>query len=119
MKAIKIDPFKREITAIDIAGDLRSLQETVGGLIEASLTLQNDDVIWVNEEFLYAPEKAWFKVTGNDQPLSGYGCVIGYDEGCEAMDLRSSHADIVALVTWLDPNNPAVLELQRQTMTDS
>lgn len=85
MKAILIDAAKREIREVEyqpiaIATDVLTLQQHIGGFIEAAYRWDNCDVLYVDEEGLLKQPQHFFSITVRpDQPLAGNGIVVGIE----------------------------------------
>ena len=78
MKAILIDAKTREVREVSIKGDLKSLQDAVGGYIEL-VQLGDGDDLFVNEEGLLHGEVHFFAIEGYAQPLAGNGIIVGHN----------------------------------------
>jgi hypothetical protein len=77
MKALLIDSAARDIREVEYAG-LADLQKFVGGYIEIAFSWRTDDVLFVDEEGLFKPQRHFFRIAGRgDQPLAGNGVVVG------------------------------------------
>ncbi len=82
MRAYKIDVVARQVSeiAIDDASRLKSMQAFVGGYVAQALRLDDDNLIYVNDEGLFEADAAFFAVPGGHQPFAGNGLVVGTDE---------------------------------------
>lgn len=111
MRAIIIDPFKKEIREVDFVGDFRMIQQFVaqGGPGPLQVTfcsgprLAPDVMTWCDDEGYFRPDQAWFRLSGYPNPLAGYMLVIG-SSGPDEAPLRP---DITAeslqrWVHWID-----------------
>ena len=86
MRAIIINAKDRTITATDIDGSLKTLQQIVGGLIEpVTQGLDEYHHCYVNEEGLLHDPQSFFMFTDGHQPLAGNGVILSStDDGGEA-----------------------------------
>jgi hypothetical protein len=73
LRALVIDPFKREIRETDIERTLPSLQAAVGGNIEFAVWIDRRDTLYVAD---FAKWRERFTI-GNTRSYSGYGVVVG------------------------------------------
>lgn len=77
MRAIIINATDRTITATDIDGSLKTLQQIVGGMIEAvSQGLDEFHHCYVNEEGLLYHPQHFFMFRDGHQPLAGNGVIL-------------------------------------------
>lgn len=102
MRAFKIDVIAKTVTEIDISGELKSLQEVVGGYIELAREINDTDNLYVDEEGLLKGQLPWFEITGGHQPFIGHGVIIGSDDEGETIGAKASLTEIQAMVTFLD-----------------
>lgn len=70
MNIIVVEPGKRPY-AKEISGDLDSLQQTVGGYIQAIYPFDDPVALVCEEEALYHPEQKW------NRPVPPYGVIKG------------------------------------------
>jgi len=94
MKAIRIDAKNQTISMIDIEKGLATLQEHVGGYIEAALYFPDGDVMYVNEEgLLNNPEhfQFWPK---HKRMFAGDGIIVGSDDEGNDIDTTLTIKDI-------------------------
>jgi hypothetical protein len=76
-KAWLIDVAAREIRAVEVDG-LASWQKLVGGPIELAWQWDTGDVLYVDEEGLFKPQRHFFRLADRgDYPFAGNGLVIG------------------------------------------
>ena len=68
MNILIVEPGKRPY-AKEISGDLASLQQTVGGYIQAIYPFDDLVALVCEEEALYHPEQKW------NRPIKGYGVI--------------------------------------------
>lgn len=70
MNILIVEPGKRPY-AKEISGDLASLQQTVGGYIQAIYPFDDPVALVCEEEALYHPEQKW------NRPVPPYGVIKG------------------------------------------
>jgi hypothetical protein len=76
VRAIIIDPFRREVREADIENSLEEFQRIVGGgYIEFGVWINNRDVLYVND-FAFWPERF---LIGPRHAFSGTGLITGGD----------------------------------------
>jgi hypothetical protein len=111
MRAILIDAAKREVTEVEIPGDLKSLQAAVGGYIETAVRLADEDVIFVNEEGLLQspPTDHWFVFKGAHQPFAGNGILVGGNDDGETVAAKAPLDAIKRKVEFLTLEDVRVL----------
>lgn len=110
MKVYQIDPFTKEIRAVEHDGSLESIRNLTKCDVVTVVRISHEgDFIYVDDEGLLKPfdTQQFFKLSTYAQPLAGFGLVVGSDEdgndvppsiGIEA--LRSmisfpSHAEVI------------------------
>ena len=86
MRAIIINAQDRTVTAAEIDGSLKSLQQIVGGNIEpVTQGLDEFHHCYVNEEGLLENPEHFFLFKDGHQPLAGNGVILAQtDDGDEA-----------------------------------
>lgn len=89
LKAVLIDPFKKNVRPIRVGGQYRALRKTIQGPIQG-IKLSNGEVLYVHEEGLLLDNTAFFRLKGPlilyPQPLAGYGLVLGVDREGDSCD---------------------------------
>jgi Domain of unknown function (DUF3846) len=110
MRAIIINAKDHTVTESEIDGSLESLQQIVGGLVEA-VTQGLDDYhhCYVNEEGLLNRPQHFFMLRDGHQPLAGNGVILSLTpDGDEApctlpldwVTERVTFMDLVAARAW-------------------
>jgi hypothetical protein len=87
MRAIVINAEQRAVSEVEIDGSLKSLQQVVGGLIDAVYPgLEGTDHhCYVNDEGLLNNPQHFFMLRNGHQPLAGNGVILSTTgEGEEA-----------------------------------
>jgi hypothetical protein len=106
MRAVKIDPYTREITELDIDGSLNSIYQGISSpmhkisVIEIGLSFPNGDDLYVDEEGLLTTGHKVFKLNG--LPFVGCGLLLGTDEDGEALSAKTGLVDLQCYVGWTD-----------------
>ena len=110
MRAIIINAQDRTITETDIDARLETLQQIVGGMIEAvTYGLDDNHHCYVNEEGLLEHPQHFFMFEGGHQPLAGMGIILSLtDDGDEApctlslswVEERVRFLDVAAVRRW-------------------
>ena len=102
-KALLIDSAACEIRPVTYTG-LEGLKELVGGYIEIlPAQLPNGQVIFVDEEGLFKPQRHFFMFKGYDQPIAGNGVLVGReinDRGDTAVPSITPKA-LAPFIRWL------------------
>lgn len=83
MRAILIDPFKRDITEIDIDPSLDNLYSTLGVDLITIVRWDNKHALIIDDEGLLKEKESmeYFWVKGSDQPFAGRGLLLGDEYG--------------------------------------
>lgn len=120
MRALLIDPHKREIREVDhdFNSDYSLIKQLLGagelGDKKAPLCagprFTRDVHSYVDDEGYYRPGQAWFWIKGYGNPLAGYCLIIGdSEEGDEAPLPDWFTIDRLAtLVMWTDPGEAMI-----------
>lgn len=76
---IHIDANNQRIRMVRIPSghNLPDLQRLVGGYIQIACRLQDDHVLFVDEEGLFKPQRWFFRLRGLDTPFAGNGVIVG------------------------------------------
>jgi len=98
MKAILIDPFKKEIREVQTDGTLSNIYQLLDcNMIESPVEYDNRDILYCDEEaWLYQKENiplAGFKKPGWSYPILGKALIIGTDDNGESTDCKSKVLD--------------------------
>jgi Domain of unknown function (DUF3846) len=103
MRAIIVNPKDRTITATDIDGSLKSLQQIVGGLIEpVSQGLVDNHYCYVNEEGLLNDPQYFFMFKDGHQPLAGNGVILSWTDDAFQSPCALSLDWVKERVTFMD-----------------
>lgn len=110
MRAIIINPKDRTVTATEVDGSLKTLQQIVGGMIEpVSQGLDEFHHCYVNEEGLLDHPQHFFLFKDGHQPLAGNGVILSSTaDGDEApctllldwVKDRVAFMDLQAALAW-------------------
>lgn len=96
-KAYWVNSTLQKIVEVEIEG-LADLNKYVGSICIGK-TYRNGDVLYVNDDGLLKPNKYFFMVTGQPQPLSGDGIVVGPE--VELEDDKWYNRDVISSVKQL------------------
>jgi hypothetical protein len=112
MRAIVVDPFKREIR--EVSADFQKLEVIQAFLADGELKEGNRKVsltagprlscrvhTYLDDEGYYRPNQGWFMLRDYPNPLAGYMLVLG-DDGPEEADLPNfvTIEAMQALIEW-------------------
>ena len=85
MKAILIDPYKKEITIVEYTGELKNLYDLLEcATVEAPIRYDNGDIMYCDEEAWIFPKDTYagFDFKGWSYAILGKALVVGSgDEG--------------------------------------
>lgn len=108
MRAYLIDPVARTVSDVDFDGGPSGIHrlldvdcfdcarfDTARGL--------TGDVVYVDDEGLLRPDRAWFWISGYYAPLAGRGLVVGTTSGGNSRPPRHSLDEIRAAVEFGEP----------------
>lgn len=103
MRAILIDPFKREITEIDIDPSLDNLYTTLGVDLITVVKWDKTHALILDDEGLLKDKESmeYFWVAGSNQPFAGRALILGDEYG----DNRAATLELSAvqsLVRFVD-----------------
>lgn len=79
MNILIVEPGKRPY-AKEISGDLESLQQTVGGYIQAIYPFDDPIALVCEEEALYHPEQKWNRIVDCHTVIKGTFFICGLGE---------------------------------------
>ena len=103
MRAILIDPFKRDISEIDIDPSLDNLYATLGVDLITVARWDKEHALILDDEGLLKDRESmeYFWIKGSGQPYAGRGLILGDDYG----DNRAATLELSAVhevVSFLD-----------------
>jgi hypothetical protein len=103
VRAILIDPFKREVTEINIDPSLDNLYETLAVEMITVLRWGKDHALILDDEGLLKDRETmeYWRVAGADQPFAGKGLILGDNYG-DNRDATLTLSEVQTLVTFLD-----------------
>lgn len=83
MRAILIDPFKQEVSEIDIDTSLDNLYETLGVDLITVVRWDREHALILDDEGLLKDKETmeYFWVKGSNQPFAGRGLLLGDEYG--------------------------------------
>jgi len=98
MKAYLINPFKRTITEVEHTGGINSIYSLIDCTIFDAVGFSpNGDTVFVDDEGLYASQRALFTISGYPQPLVNKGLVLGCNENGDTTEPKTT-------MEWLEAN---------------
>jgi hypothetical protein len=108
INALFIDVVKQTVTPIEVKNKYTEYYPLLECQTIEAIHLENDDVIYIDEEGLLSPQDGYFRLKGYPQVFAGHGLVIGtqiskFDENDDASCL-STVQDILNLITFLRPD---------------
>ena len=108
IKALFIDVVKQSVTPIEIKNKFTHYYPLLECQTIEAIHLENDDVIYIDEEGLLSEQDGYFRLKGYPQVYAGHGLVIGtriskFDENDDDSCL-STVQDILNLITFLRPD---------------
>ena len=96
---IFIDAEHRRIVPHEVGEDYRDITKAIGcRVMEVASYLDNEDVIYVDEEGRINGTKHYFVFDGN--VFAGNGLVVGTGEEGETISCKSKELDIASRVEW-------------------
>lgn len=104
MKAILIDPFSRTVAEEYVEPGLSGIRTAIGCDLVTAVPLRDgsDDVVYLDDEGLFAADQAWFALAGHPQPYAGKGLVLGTVGDGSDGPVAASVREVLAMVRWLD-----------------
>jgi len=102
MKAILINTLNQTVTEIELKNDIHEMQRLIGCEVFTTvpLRLPDRDMLYVDDNGLFNPNKGWFKIFNYPQPLSGNGLIVGHTAEGKSRDVRSNVETIRSIVKF-------------------
>lgn len=93
MRAVLVDPYKKEITDVEYNGDYKTIYPLIHCDIFTIVRLEDGDDVLVDDEGLLklTRDTKFFMINTYEQPLAGYGLITGVNE--EDGETVSAHHD--------------------------
>lgn len=103
MRAILIDPFKREVTEIEIEPSLDSMYEVLGVNLITVVRWDKKHALILDDEGLLKSKETmeYWHARGSDQPFAGRGLLLG-DEYGDNRPCTLTLDEVKARVAFLD-----------------
>lgn len=121
MRAIKINPYDRTVTEIDVAPGIAAIyaamsvpKHTVELFTVISLDSRGDESVYLDDEGLLQPGRAIWRLRGYPSPLAGCGLVLRRNDEGETIATRVPLAEMAAAVAWTDQESTGEIEPGRQ-----
>ena len=103
MRAIIINPEKKEVTEIQIGSDYKEIYKAIScDTFSCPITYGNNDSLYCDDEGLFKPQKGGVIMEDWVYPILGKMLVLGTDENGESVDAKSDIKFFTDRITWLD-----------------
>lgn len=104
MRAILIDPFKREVTEVNTDSSLDDIYNLIKCDTITVVPWDEDHALFLDDEGLLLAEEnqAYWRMIGSDQPFAGRGLIIG-DEYGDNREATLSALRVLTDIDFLDP----------------
>lgn len=103
MRAIIINPEKKEVTEIQIGSDYKEIYKAIScDTFSCPITYDNNDSLYCDDEGLFKPQKGGVIMEDWVYPILGKMLVLGTDENGESVDAKSDIKFFTDRITWLD-----------------
>ena len=103
MRAIIINPEKKEVTEIQIGSDYKEIYKAIScDTFSCPITYDNNDSLYCDDEGLFKPQKGGVIMEDWYYPILGKMLVLGTDENGESVDAKSDIKFFTDRITWLD-----------------
>lgn len=89
MKAYLIDSENKTISETSV-DSWKDIAPAIGADLFTTITIENNDTLYVDDEGLLKPQENFFLYAGYDQPLAGNGLVLGTTGEGESTDPKNS-----------------------------
>lgn len=100
--AILIDPYHRNVKAIEVTNRLESLQGAIGGCIQLAAEFSGGDILYVDEEGLFT-HRLFFEIDGQSFP--GRGLIVGSrGDEYETAPVNCCIEDVIRRVKFSEPD---------------
>lgn len=101
-RAFHIDAAAQTVMEVMIEDkhSLDILQKLVGGYIEVAVRLDNQDVIYVDEEGLLKKYEVFFEYEGAHQPFAGNGVMVGTNSKGADVDCKTTLEELKAKIAF-------------------
>lgn len=105
MRAILIDTPNKRLVEVDYDGDYKSIYKLIKAdcftVVYIDPSVMPDCVFVDDEGLINGNPHGWFKINTYDQPLRGYGLVLGTDAG-ESVEPNTTIEALQKRVTFYD-----------------
>ena len=107
MRAILIDPFKREITEVDYNGNFRQIYNYIHAECFTTVRVDETNHLFLDDEGLFQypdnqSEQKCFFFASYPNPLAGYALCLGCDEEGSTVPSSFDIELMRILIIWLD-----------------
>lgn len=101
MNAYLIDPFAQTVTQVEYSGDYQHIYKLIDAdTFDVVYFNRKNDGVFVDDEGLFKPEQAFFKIAGIPNPLAGKALVLGCDDEGDSVAPSASFEDVQSLVSF-------------------
>ena len=102
MKSILIDVFNKEIREVDYSGDFQDIYKLIECSCFTIATVDDKNVLYVDDEGLLNNPKHFFKYEGYHQPLAGNCLILGDNGMGESADTTLTVQEVEDKVTFIE-----------------
>ena len=103
MRAILINPEKKEITEIQIGDDYKEIYKVIDcECFSAPVIYDNNDTLYCDDEGLFVPQKGGIIMTDWNYPILGKMLILGTDNDGNSTNAKSNIEFFTDNITWLD-----------------
>lgn len=103
MRAILINPEKKEITEIQIGDDYKEIYKVIDcECFSAPVIYDNNDALYCDDEGLFVPQKGGIIMTDWNYPILGKMLILGTDNDGNSTNAKSNIEFFTDNITWLD-----------------
>jgi len=102
MKAILINTIDKTVTEVELKNNIHEMQRLINCecFTTVPIRLPARDMLYVDDEGLFNPNKGWFKIFNYPQPLSGNGLIVGHTADGHSRDVQSNVETIRSIVKF-------------------
>lgn len=103
MRAILINPEKKEITEMQIGDDYKEIYKVIDcECFSAPVIYDNNDTLYCDDEGLFVPQKGGIIMTDWNYPILGKMLILGTDNDGNSTNAKSNIEFFTDNITWLD-----------------
>ena len=103
MRAIIINPEKKEVTEIQIGSDYKEIYKAIScDTFSCPVTYDNNDCLYCDDEGLFKPQKGGIIMKNWYYPILGKILILGTNEDGESADAKTDIRFFENQITWLN-----------------